>query len=1679
MKLYELSIGIRTDLKKLRHGLDEATVRTKTFVGEVGKASRGMSYLGMGMTAYAVAVNTGLLKSIKTFARLEQSIANAASVTNATTEEMIRLEKFARKMGETTIYKSHEAANAIYFLGCVKPNGLIVTKDGAKEIKDIKKGDDVFGFNGEMTKVVSNLMIRPCTEKKIIKITPRANLPFEVTPGHPVYAVKTEWCHRNSDSKLCKPKPICKRSCTQKPYLDYKAEYIPAGELKKGDAVVIPKNKTFRNIKLQFEYKKYRKQYDKLPKVLDKDFAKFLGIMLGDGWANCDGERIGVAFNDTTKKKSAIWFEKYLNRLGYKLTRREMKGCFSFVCWSRPLNKFIAKHLGQKAYNKKIPGFMFDAKKEIIKSFLNGYYLSDGSLFKNQGKGKVSITTVSPSIAMSINYLVSKLGYYFSVSGFDPKKDTREKWKDYNQKKQYQIATTHPRFIEFITGKKQNHTLRFVKTWQDKDFIYFPIRSIEEETYNGKVYNFETEDKTYSVGVIVHNSAGYDVEQIMGSLEGTLRLAAATQHDLAETTRIVVSNLNAFKLEATESDRVANAFAAVISTSQATMYKLGESLKYVAPLANALEISLERTSAAMGLVYNAGIHAQQAGTALRMGLTRLLKPSDAAVDAMKRLGLSQEELSPASNDLIAILDKLKKAGAGTAESMDELAEIFGMRAVTAWMVLVREGGKTLKDYEERITDTNRAAEMMEMQIDTLQGAWRLMTSALQEAANIIGKTLAPMIRTIVEAVRYMIYDFNALPTSLKNVIIGFTAFTGAMTAFLGPVLILIGQLPFIISGLASIKIALAGTLPILSLIAVAIGVITLGMAAAKVRSARAAEAMTKSIEKVGKYIDKRIEQAEQIKKLTKEYKELEAKEKKSSDETDRMKKILERINKIMPGTIRDTTDFAAALIEVEKATKEANTSLEEFTKQRLEFREFKIGRQIREADEEVRTLEQSLKGLKGKTEDKFAGSMITDFFKLKEANKLLLTFNDISSKVKVSGGDIHGEYNKVLNTLLKVAETDEGLNKIREDAIALSNKTIEIQHKLNVLKDDEEKLSLKDSIIKHKDIKTLESQLANIKGLEKVYSSIYTKKNEIYDATKKINDLEAERKKIKIEIEKPDKDVKIDTYIDEAKLNEIKKVTKDLITLISKDQIDETENEVKSFTNRLQSLLPEEGIGIINPRKTAEAIKELEESLSKVTSIKASEDTYKKMLQQLQELYVQMDMENQAAAAQKLRLEQVSAGAIRKVYDDELKANLARIDIETTNRIAKAKQGRERELAISEQTGQNKTEIIETYEDEINAAIENGNRRKKAAYDEDVENYLIAVSKKKESAINAAWNEQDALLEIAKLDKDENKYAEQLNVYRNFLLERLEAAKIAQEEMVALEEEYQLAKDEEDLARTENEDKKTLEALEKKRKALADELAMFQISAAARAALELELAETEDRIIAIRMRQQAALASFIGNTAAYIGEASVAAAMGTADAWKIASGAIVDAAISAITAKMKANAAMAMAQLPPNVVAATKWYAGISLVNAIGAVAKGMISQKTPKPPKIQIRKAPKAPKSFSAEIGAVVDKPGLAYVHPGEIVPAAMAKSTFANLRRLPETVYGRMLEQNILGSSGKAGSSSSVSGQRVIELNMNVSMDGSVITTNEDDVADKLYSDVIEPAVLRAAELLDEEIA
>ena len=212
--------------------------------------------------------------------------------------------------------------------------------------------------------------------------------------------------------------------------------------------------------------------------------------------------------------------------------------------------------------------------------------------------------------------------------------------------------------------------------------------------------------------------AGWKTEDMLGGIEGIMNLAAASGEDLASTSDIVTDALTAFGMSAEDSGHFADVLAAAASNANTNVSMLGESFKYVAPVAGTLGYSAEDTSIALGLMANAGIKASQGGTALRTVLTNMAKPTDDMALAMDALGVSLTDSEGNMNSLMDIMNQLRSGFEGGTLSEEEFEA-----ATNSLNKQLADGEIEVDDYNSRMLalriEAGKATEAEKAQIATM------------------------------------------------------------------------------------------------------------------------------------------------------------------------------------------------------------------------------------------------------------------------------------------------------------------------------------------------------------------------------------------------------------------------------------------------------------------------------------------------------------------------------------------------------------------------------------------------------------------------------------------------------------------------------------------------------------------------------------------------------------------------------------------------------------------------------------------------------------------------------------------------------------------------------------------------------------------------------------------------
>jgi len=261
--------------------------------------------------------------------------------------------------------------------------------------------------------------------------------------------------------------------------------------------------------------------------------------------------------------------------------------------------------------------------------------------------------------------------------------------------------------------------------------------------------------------------AGWKTKDMLGGVEGVMNLAAASGEELAAVSDIVTDAMTAFGMEADgTTNGVANAthFADVLaqasSNANTNVGMMGETFKYVAPVAGSLGYSLEDTATMIGVMANSGIKASNAGTALRSIMTRLSTDAGASSKSLGALGILTEKLGVQfydskgkTRDLAKVIGETREAWKGlTQEEQNNFAKkIAGQSGISGFLALMNAEQADFDKLAASINNADGAAKAMaDTKLDNLNGQITLMQSAWDALQVELGEMLLPVLTDLIK-----------------------------------------------------------------------------------------------------------------------------------------------------------------------------------------------------------------------------------------------------------------------------------------------------------------------------------------------------------------------------------------------------------------------------------------------------------------------------------------------------------------------------------------------------------------------------------------------------------------------------------------------------------------------------------------------------------------------------------------------------------------------------------------------------------------------------------------------------------------------------------------------------------------------------------------------------------------
>ena len=374
---------------------------------------------------------------------------------------------------ERTLIIADKGAKVHYIEGCVPKGGEVLVGDELTPIENISQGQAVLNSDGVET-TVEKTMVRPY-DGELIDITPvSVGNAFQLTPEHPVLCVPR--------SKLVNyVRPNHARSeVDEAKLMAATPEFLPAGELRAGDFIHYPINRT---------------EHDD-PEMGWSELT-ILGYYLAEGCVQmingCEAVTFTFHIDETeyiTRLSNAI--REVTGKTPWNTPQPE-KHALTIGVYSKSLYDFCLRECGKLAEGKQLSKRLMELPAAKQRILLDAYYEGDGNEYERFGIVH-RVMTVSRQLAFQVQELQARQGVYATINVREPFNETMKDGRSISHRRLYTVYHQ--------VGKRANAVRRM------GDAFLVPIREVGRTPYHGDVYNFHVagQNNTYLVkGFSVHN----------------------------------------------------------------------------------------------------------------------------------------------------------------------------------------------------------------------------------------------------------------------------------------------------------------------------------------------------------------------------------------------------------------------------------------------------------------------------------------------------------------------------------------------------------------------------------------------------------------------------------------------------------------------------------------------------------------------------------------------------------------------------------------------------------------------------------------------------------------------------------------------------------------------------------------------------------------------------------------------------------------------------------------------------------------------------------------------------------------------------------------------------------------------------------------------------------------------
>jgi TP901 family phage tail tape measure protein len=222
--------------------------------------------------------------------------------------------------------------------------------------------------------------------------------------------------------------------------------------------------------------------------------------------------------------------------------------------------------------------------------------------------------------------------------------------------------------------------------------------------------------------------AGFNVKDINQSIAPIANIALVGDTEIGETADLVTNIMTGYGIASENIRNAADVMTMTFTKSNTTLTEIAEAYKYSASLLHAGKVPFEISTAALGILGDAGIKGSQAGTTMRTIMSNIVYPRGKKAEKWKEIGVSRYDSNGNVRPILDIFEDLKSKNL----SLDDYYAIFDKTAAQGAVSLVNAVDKWNEIVELNFLSSGITDKLAKEKQNTIAGLWAQLTSAFIE-----------------------------------------------------------------------------------------------------------------------------------------------------------------------------------------------------------------------------------------------------------------------------------------------------------------------------------------------------------------------------------------------------------------------------------------------------------------------------------------------------------------------------------------------------------------------------------------------------------------------------------------------------------------------------------------------------------------------------------------------------------------------------------------------------------------------------------------------------------------------------------------------------------------------------------------------------------------------------------